>query len=112
MCNQVNYLYTCGHRSFKRFDNCPRFGQGCFGAGGSNHKDEGLDEACHDCKFREQRQSVAPTSGGGSVSGGGGGGGSSEGGTPDSNGGQSTHESEKGEDPWWEGDPWRKYRRG
>lgn len=115
MCTQVNHYYTCGHRAFKRFDNCPRFGQGCFGPGGSNHKDEGVDCACRDCKVREDLREYASRSREQSQQAG-------EGGTPGSSGGTSVvgaesngkvggEEEEEG-DPWWEGDPWRKYRTG
>lgn len=107
MCTQVNHRYTCGHRAFKRFDNCPRFGQGCFGAGGSNHKDEIVDRACRDCKIREDRREQQQASRSREQS--------HQGDTPDSSGGNSVvgvATGEVEEDPWWEGDPWRKYRTG
>lgn len=98
MCVQINNLFSCGHRSFRRFDNCPQLGQTCFGAG-SNHKDNAVNRVCKDCKFREsqgqgQSQSNTP-----------------DGGTPTSNGEEAGGPAER-RDPWWEGDPWRKYRKG
>lgn len=90
---QIDNLFSCGHRSFKRFDNCPHFGQTCFGAG-STHKDEAVAQVCKDCKFREiQGHGQGHTPAGGS---------------PDSNGEGSAMEKK---DPWWDGDPWRKYRK-
>ncbi|KAH8776494.1 hypothetical protein F5883DRAFT_248469 [Diaporthe sp. PMI_573] len=120
MCTQVNSLFKCGHRAFNKFDNCPEFvhnfsylsparsrsqpptcitglpplgsshGRSCLGAGG-NHKDVRVDRVCQDCKLRES-QGNSPAAG-----------------TPDSTGGGSGGEKK---DPWWEGDPWRKYRKG
>lgn len=100
MCLQINNLYTCGHRSFKRFDNCSRFGQGCFGAGGSNHKNELQARVCHDCKIREARESESQFQTY-----------TSDGGSPDSNGGGGGGGVLDKKDPWWEGDPWKKYRK-
>lgn len=98
MCVQINNLFTCGHRSFKRFDNCPRFGQACLGAG-SNHRDESAAKICKDCLFREEHLQ------GGSAT--------PDGGTPDSSGsGGGGGGVEARKDPWWDGDPWRRYRRG
>ncbi|KAF3761371.1 hypothetical protein M406DRAFT_357709 [Cryphonectria parasitica EP155] len=51
MCLQVNNLYACGHRCFKRFDNCAQFGQTCYGPG-PDHKNEKVGDVCKDCKFR------------------------------------------------------------
>lgn len=102
MCVQVNTLYACRHRCFKRFENCPHFGQSCFGAG-SNHRDEAAGHACKDCRSRELQGHVG---GQGDAS-------SSEGGTPDSgSSGGSGGGGERKADPWWDGDPWRRYRKG
>lgn len=141
MCTQVNNLFKCGHRAFNKFDNCPEFvhifsylslarsrskppasltslplsgsshvwirkptsfifrdssadqerqGKSCLGAGG-NHKDISVDRVCQDCKLRES-QGNTPAAG-----------------TPESSGGGSGGEKK---DPWWDGDPWRKYRKG
>lgn len=87
MCVQIDHVFTCGHRSFKRFDNCSRFGTTCFGAG-PNHRTEAVAIICKDCKGRELLgQSSTPS-----------------GGSPDSNG--SSVEERK--DPWGEGDPWKR----
>lgn len=87
MCIQIDNLFQCGHRSFKRFDNCPRFGASCLGAG-PNHKTEAVLIICKDCKAREKLgQSTTPL-----------------GGSPSSNG--SATEDRK--DPWGTGDPWRR----
>ncbi|KAL1875827.1 hypothetical protein Daus18300_003018 [Diaporthe australafricana] len=90
MCVQVNNLFKCGHRAFDKFDNCPEFGKSCFGAGGK-HKDVAVDRVCHDCKQRESHAN-SPAAG-----------------TPESSGEGASGEKK---DPWWEGDPWRKYRKG
>lgn len=96
MCTQINNLFSCGHRSFKRYDNCPLFGQTCFGAGG-NHKDEGVAGICKDCKFRESRsQSQTSTPGAGS---------------PDSSG-EGGRAVADVKDPWGEGDPYRRLKKG
>lgn len=87
MCTQINALFNCGHRAFSRFDNCPRLGKSCLGAG-ANHMDVRVDRVCDDCMFRA---SQADTPGGG------GGGGEA---------------GEKKSDPWWDSDPWKKYRKG
>lgn len=101
MCTQINNLFTCGHRSFKRFDNCPRFGQSCFGAG-SNHKDHAATAVCKDCRFREEALQRHGSSTAASTP---------DGGTPDSSAsGGSASDGRK--DPWWDGDPWRRYRKG
>lgn len=47
-----------------------------------------VDRVCQDCKLRES-QGNTPAAG-----------------TPDSNG-----EGASKKDPWWDGDPWRKYRK-
>ncbi|ROW06663.1 hypothetical protein VPNG_06719 [Cytospora leucostoma] len=93
MCTQYNVLFTCGHRAFSRFDNCPLFGKTCLGAG-ADHRDMRVDRSCNDCKFRES-QANSPV-----------------GGSPDSNGGGGGGGGEKKGDPWWDNDPWRKYRKG
>lgn len=51
MCQQINLLYTCGHRSFLRFDNCAYLGRGCYGAGGK-HRDEEVHDLCGACKAK------------------------------------------------------------
>lgn len=119
MCVQVDYVYTCGHRAFKRFDNCARFGQDCFGAG-ANHKDEPVaDRVCFDCQVRQGRR-------------GGGGGGhdhnnnntptgapnntaaATAANTPDSSssdrGGFADNNKQAERDPWGKGDPYKRYR--
>lgn len=101
MCIQINTLYACRHRCFKRFENCPQFGQSCLGAG-SNHKDEAAAHACKDCRFRELQGQIHVQQGDAS----------SEGGTPDSTGNGGGGGGERKADPWWEGDPWRRYRKG
>lgn len=87
MCVQLDSLYACGHRSFKRFDNCPQFGMTCLGAG-PNHTNVAVARDCDDCKVRRVARPAgeSPDSGGGGSSGG-----------------------EK--DPWAEGDPWKKKRK-
>lgn len=111
MCIQINSLFTCGHRSFRRFDNCPRFGKACYGAG-SNHQDEVVATICTDCRFRQKtsqkhgQEGFTPTPDGGTPDSNGGGGGSSGGG-----GTSDGSASEGRKDPWWDGDPWRRYRK-
>ncbi|KAK3365449.1 hypothetical protein B0H63DRAFT_405593 [Podospora didyma] len=51
MCLQMDYLFTCGHRGFAKFDNCANFGLTCYGAGG-NHQDLLVQDVCNDCKRR------------------------------------------------------------
>ncbi|KUI69942.1 hypothetical protein VM1G_05239 [Cytospora mali] len=87
MCTQINVVFTCGHRAFNRFDNCPRFGKSCLGAG-ANHKDVRVDRMCNDCKFRESQANTP------------------DGWSPDSNG-EGGGGSEKKADPWWDNDPRR-----
>lgn len=90
MCIQIDNMFSCGHRSFKRFDNCERFGTTCFGAG-PNHRNETVLSVCKDCKAREKLgQSTTPVT--------------PLGGSPSSNG--SAPEERK--IPWGAGDPWRR----
>jgi hypothetical protein len=51
MCMQFDFLFTCGHRGFAKFANCPRFGTTCYGAGGI-HTDWPVNDICLDCKNR------------------------------------------------------------
>ncbi|KAK3360890.1 hypothetical protein B0T24DRAFT_540060 [Lasiosphaeria ovina] len=51
MCLQIDYLFTCGHRNFAKFDKCADFGLTCYGAGG-NHEDKPVQDVCRDCKIR------------------------------------------------------------
>ncbi|KAK4189361.1 hypothetical protein QBC35DRAFT_145478 [Podospora australis] len=51
MCTQYDWVFSCGHHSFAKFDNCQYFGTKCFGAGG-NHLPWHKDEICSDCKLR------------------------------------------------------------
>jgi hypothetical protein len=93
MCTQVNNLFSCSHRAFSRFDNCPRFGKTCLGAG-ANHMDVPVNRVCNDCMFRASQADATPDAGG----------------SPDSSGG-AAGAGEKKADPWWDNDPWRKYRK-
>ncbi|KAK3381632.1 hypothetical protein B0H63DRAFT_524333 [Podospora didyma] len=49
MCLQMDYLFTCGHRGFAKFDNCANFGLTCYGAGG-NHQDLLVQDVCNDSR--------------------------------------------------------------
>ncbi|KAK0668487.1 hypothetical protein QBC41DRAFT_122456 [Cercophora samala] len=51
MCVQSDWVFTCGHRAFAKFDNCPKFGRGCFGQNGT-HQDVYVQDICNDCKLR------------------------------------------------------------
>lgn len=99
MCVQINNIFSCGHRSFKRFDNCPKFGQTCLGAG-SNHEDQTVNQVCKDCKFRESRDQSQSQSQSNTP----------DGSSPDSNGEGGGGPAER-KDPWGEGDPWRKHKK-
>ncbi|TPX07075.1 uncharacterized protein E0L32_010970 [Thyridium curvatum] len=59
MCTQINNLFTCGHRGFRKFDNCPQFGKTCFGAGGK-HRDDVIQDLCRDCKLRAHDARSSP----------------------------------------------------
>lgn len=52
MCMQIDYVFSCGHRSFAKFDNCPNFGRTCYGAGG-NHLEQPVAEICRECELRK-----------------------------------------------------------
>lgn len=99
MCVQVDHVYTCGHRAFKRFDNCARFGQDCFGAG-ANHKDEPVaDRVCFDCQVRQGRSD--------------GGGHDNNTTTPDSSSsdrGAFAGNNKRAGEPWGKGDPYKRHR--
>ena len=51
MCHQYDWLFSCGHRSFAKYDNCPNFGQTCLGASG-NHLDWPVQGICRECQLR------------------------------------------------------------
>lgn len=48
MCVQINLLFSCGHRSFDRLDNCRNLGVTCFGPS-SKHRDTNVEEECDEC---------------------------------------------------------------
>ncbi len=52
MCKQIDYVFSCGHRSFAKFDNCVNFGNGCFGANG-NHLEHHVANICKECEMRK-----------------------------------------------------------
>ncbi len=52
MCHQWDSVWTCGHRGFYQYENCPVFGTQCLGAGG-NHKELKVADICDDCKVRK-----------------------------------------------------------
>ncbi|KAK1759727.1 hypothetical protein QBC47DRAFT_357563 [Echria macrotheca] len=51
MCVQYDYVFSCGHRSFARFDNCPNLGRTCYGASGT-HGDLPVHSVCQECRLR------------------------------------------------------------
>ncbi|CAN8097969.1 unnamed protein product [Discula destructiva] len=90
MCVQVDSLFACGHRSFKRFDNCPQFGITCLGAG-PDHTVVVAARKCHDCKARDKQRHRQ----------------TSPGGSPNRGRGSIGEEN----DPWAKGDLWKKKKR-
>jgi len=82
MCIQIDFVFTCGHRGFDKFDNCKHFGTSCLGASGK-HRDNPVQDVCNDCKNRT---------------------------TVGVGNGQERSNGQK--DPWWDGDPWRSKRKG
>jgi len=52
MCQQIDFVWGCGHRSFAKFDNCINFGRTCYGASG-NHVDRAVPGDCRECEIRK-----------------------------------------------------------
>ncbi|KAK1827667.1 hypothetical protein QBC39DRAFT_266531 [Podospora conica] len=58
MCMQIDFVFSCGHRSFAKFDNCINFGSTCYGASG-NHLDQPVAEICRECQLRKSQSNGA-----------------------------------------------------
>lgn len=61
MCEQIDNVYKCGHRGFRRYEYCKQLGITCLGAGGT-HKEHPVEDICTDCEQRNEIKAATPAS--------------------------------------------------